>query len=67
MAVIAGQDGGQKQFLREKVMRQWISETVHAREPKLKPFKRYKDEDEQVYFSFRLRPLVCTGSHFEKS
>ena len=29
-----------KQFLREKVMRQWISETVHAREPKPASFER---------------------------
>ena len=47
-----------KPFSREKVIRQRISETAHAREPKPVPFERPKDEDEQVCFGFCVRPLV---------
>ena len=62
--MIAVQDGGQKQFSREKVMRQLISGTVHAREPTPAPFKRQKNVDEQVYHGFRLRPLVMRRRPF---
>ena len=43
-----------EQFSQEKVVRQRISVSVHAEEPELLPLDRYEDEDEQVYFGFRV-------------